>query len=553
MSIRLTGMASGLDTDSMIKELMSAYSAKKDKDVKASTKHEWTMAAWKETNSKVYSFYTGALSSMKFSKLGSLRKATISNSSVASITASNSAPVGTHKLSVMQLATSGYMTGGEITTKSGESVGADTRLSELGLTNGTIKVNDTEIKIDGNMTMSKLASQMREAGVEANFDAASGRFFVSSKASGSDGEFTITAGDEQGIDALMSLGLMSVTDINGDETAEMAKYRELAESGLNTKEAAAARKIVEMYDAGELENSSESARISAQDAVIKLNGATFTSNTNSFSINGLTIEATAVTTKEIENADGSVTIKDEPVTITTSVDSQGIYDKIKNFLKAYNEMIGHIDGLYYADSAKGYEPLTTEEKDALTDKEVEEWEQKVKDALLRKDSTLGGISSALKNVFLGMSYTTESGKTYNIAALGIGTGNYFSTDDKDRGKFHINGDKDDEATAASADKLMAAIAADPEGVSEFFSKLADKLYSTLDDKMKSTTLSSAFTIYNDKQMSSQYSEYKKKLSDWDTKLDEIEEKYAKQFAAMEKALEQLNAKQSSLAQMLGTA
>ena len=69
MSIRLTGMASGLDTDSMIKELMSAYSAKKDKDVKAQTRHEWTMQAWKDTNSKVYSFYTGALSSMKFSKL----------------------------------------------------------------------------------------------------------------------------------------------------------------------------------------------------------------------------------------------------------------------------------------------------------------------------------------------------------------------------------------------------------------------------------------------------------------------------------------------------
>ncbi len=54
-------------------------------------------------------------------------------------------------------------------------------------------------------------------------------------------------------------------------------------------------------------------------------------------------------------------------------------------------------------------------------------------------------------------------------------------------------------------------------------------------------------------MSSQYSEYKKKLSDWDTKLEEIEEKYAKQFAAMEKALEMLNSKQSALAQMLGTA
>ncbi len=553
MAIRLTGMASGLDTDSMIKELMSAYTAKKDKDVKAQTKHEWTMQAWKETNSKVYSFYTGALSSMKFSSLGNLRKASVSNSSVASVTASSSAPVGTHKLSVLQLAASGYMTGGELRTRSGADASANTRLSDLGITKGTIKLNDKEIKLDGNMTMGALVSQMKEAGVGVNFDADSQRIFINSSSSGLDGEFTVTAADMEGIEALQNLGLMSVTDVDGNETADMAKYRELAKSGANTKEAEAARRIVEMYDAGELINSSESARISAQDAVIKLNGATFTSNSNSFSINGLSIEATAVTTTEVVNADGSVTVKDNPATITTSVDSQGIYDKIKSFLSAYNEMIGHIDSLYYADSAKGYEPLTTEEKDALTDKEVEEWEKKVKDALLRKDSTLGGISSALKNVFLGASYTSESGKVYNIATLGIGTGSYFSTDDKDRGKFHINGDKDDAATAANSDKLMAAIMADPEGVSGFFSQLADKLYSTLDDKMKSTTLSSAFTIYNDKQMSSQYSEYKKKLTDWDKRLEEIEEKYTRQFTAMEKALEQLNSKQSSLAALLGTA
>lgn len=551
MAIRLTGMASGLDTDSMITELMSAYSAKKDKDVKAQTKHEWTMQAWKDTNSKVYSFYTGALSSMKFSKLSNLRKATISNSSVASVSTSGTAPTGTYKLSVKQLAASGYMTGGELKTKSGAKVASDTKLADLGMSKGTIKVNDKEINIDGNMTVSKLVSQMKDAGVDASFDAASQRFFVSSKASGADGEFTITAGDTDGIAALQSLGLMSLTDTDGNETAEMAKYRELAASGLNTKEAQAAKQIVEMFDKGELENSAGAARITAQDAVIELNGATFRSNTNSFSINGLNIEATALTTTEKVNADGSVTIKDEPVTITTSVDSQGIYDNIKSFLSAYNEMIGHIDTLYYADSAKGYEPLTSQEKDALTDKEVEEWEQKVKDALLRRDSTLGSISSSLKNVILGASYTTESGKTYNIAALGIGTGSYFSTDDKDRGKFHINGDKDDEASSSSTDKLMAAIMEDPEGVSEFFSSLADKLYSTLGDKMKSTTLSSAMTIYNDKQMSSQYSEYKTKLSDWDKKLADIEDKYTKMFTAMETALEKLNSQQSSLAMMLG--
>lgn len=147
-------------------------------------------------------------------------------------------------------------------------------------------------------------------------------------------------------------------------------------------EIAAAQKIV---NEGIYTNSADSARIVAQDAEIKLNGATFTGSTNSFSINGLTIDAKNTT--------------QSAVTITTSVDTQGIYDKIKELLKGYNEMIGNIDEQYYAESAKGYEPLTNDEKEAMTDKQIEEWEDKIKKALLRKDGTLGGISSALKNVF----------------------------------------------------------------------------------------------------------------------------------------------------------
>ena len=45
MPIRITGMNSGLDTDSIVKELVSAYSTKKDDIVKQKTKHEWKQEA----------------------------------------------------------------------------------------------------------------------------------------------------------------------------------------------------------------------------------------------------------------------------------------------------------------------------------------------------------------------------------------------------------------------------------------------------------------------------------------------------------------------------
>ena len=104
MPIRLSGMNSGLDTEALVRDLVSAYSMKKDKVVKQQTKHQWTMDAWKDTNSKVYSFYTSSLSSMRYSSSYQLKKATITNSTIANVTATNSSVVGTQKLSVTQLA-----------------------------------------------------------------------------------------------------------------------------------------------------------------------------------------------------------------------------------------------------------------------------------------------------------------------------------------------------------------------------------------------------------------------------------------------------------------
>ena len=53
MAIRITGMYSGLDTESIISELASAQSVKKNKLVKAQTKLSWKQDAWKALNTKI--------------------------------------------------------------------------------------------------------------------------------------------------------------------------------------------------------------------------------------------------------------------------------------------------------------------------------------------------------------------------------------------------------------------------------------------------------------------------------------------------------------------
>lgn len=291
--------------------------------------------------------------------------------------------------------------------------------------------------------------------------------------------------------------------------------------------------LLEMDKAG----GTGSVRITGQDAEIELNGATFISNTNNFQVNGLTITANAVTEEN------------EEISITTETDVQSIYDKIKDFFKEYNELIKEMDTLYNAPSIKGYEPLTDDEKEAMTDKEVEKWEQKIKDSILRRDDTLQSVADAMKNAF---QKTYEiNGKKYSLSSFGIKTAGYFAAGANEKSMFHIDGDEDD-GLAGQTDKLMAAIASDPDTVCSFFNQLAQGVYDSLYNKMRSTTLSSVNTVYNDKKMENDYREYTKTIKKWEEKIEAYEEKYRKQFTAMETALAKLNSNSSALAGLLGS-
>jgi flagellar hook-associated protein 2 len=69
--------------------------------------------------------------------------------------------------------------------------------------------------------------------------------------------------------------------------------------------------------------------------------------------------------------------------------------------------------------------------------------------------------------------------------------------------------------------------------------------------MKSSSLSSALTVYNDKEMAKTLSNYKADLAKMEKKLADIEERYFKQFAAMETAMARINSQSSALMSMLG--
>ncbi|MBD9153377.1 MAG: hypothetical protein EGP77_14505 [Lachnospiraceae bacterium] len=543
--LRMTGMYSGMDTESIVSQLVKTKSTKVTNLKNEQKKLEWKQTAWQDLNSKIYNMYSKTLSNLRLTSAYSKKSTVSSDSTKATVVASEGAVNGTQTLKVNKLAKSGYLTGAKLDGKTTTTTGTDgkdvtkvvnwettDKLSEIdsNLTGKTISITTgsgtdaktTDIEITADMTINDLVAKFKDAGVNASFDTTNQRFFINSTGTGSAKNFTLTSDDST---ALASLGLdpnTTYTDINGSKNSCV--------------------------------------KIEGQDAEIVLNGATFVSDSNTFSINGLTINTLGVT--------------DEEISLVTSTDYDGIYNTIKDFLTEYNDLINKMDKLYNADSARKYDMLTDDEKDSMTDDEVEQWEDKIKSALLRKDNSLYNVMNTLTTTMMdgyyennlsdkqkkNMSaseisawYKENGGKKHYLSDYGIGTLSYFEAQDNEHHAYHINGDADDEFTSTKEDKLKAAIAEDPEGTANFFATLCKTLYSKLDETMsESTEYSSIYKVYNDKQLKKDYNDYTTKISDAEDELNDYEDRWYNKFSKMEVALSKLQSQTSSISSMLGS-
>ncbi len=602
MAMRISGLMSGMDTESIISQLVEAKRTKVNKAVKAQKSLKYKQDAWKTLNAQIKKLHTTALSNMRWE--GSFVKKTtkVSNNNKVSVITGEMAMNGVHSLKVNQMAQSGNLTGGKLTRKDGEAVTGNTMLGELtgptlagqGLIvveNGTGENSRTPITMDETTTISDFVGALRSAGLNANFDESNGRIYVAAKASGTENDFNIrtyqngegmydAASAANGLQMLQALGLdysnsakdsiegmidgvnlaldsgsalngwtaelkimadnLGFVDSNGKIRKDLTDddYKNLAIQMLNGTSG--------VSDSG-LKNwanqwLNRGQKLDASDAKITLDGVEYSSSKNTFEINGLTLTVNATTDPN------------ETITITTEDDTDGIYDMIKNFFKEYNSLINQMDKLYNADSSKGYEPLLDEEKEAMSESEIEEWETKIKDSILRKDSSLNTIASEMKRIMMegvNMAEEGEPKKMMYLSQFGINTLGYFIAAENEKNAYHIDGDSDDADTSGNADKLKSMIANDPDTVVKFFTTLSRTLYDRMTEVMAGTEYSSAYTAYDDKKMQLEYDEYTVKIKELEDKLADYEDKWYAKFAAMETAMAKMQQNASAVTALLG--
>lgn len=441
--IQLGGLVSGFDTTSMVESLMKVEQLKVDKVQQQKMKVEWQKEAYVKVSDRYSEFIlsmrdtfgiSNSISSHGLTRpsttnnLSWVNKATTSNSSILEAKVLSEAKPGKYEVKVTQLADNFKAASSANVSKKkdganlAEQLGLDPNLDiDLEISNGK-----ESIKIQGkaqDLTMDALVKQINGlSGVSASYDKTIDRFFIQTTETGAEHQLKITDNTGTG------------TSTSGGEVLKALKL----DSSIKNEET-----------------------YKGQNAKIDYNGAKdieFSSNT--FNLQGIefTINSSNV---------------NETVIVNVSTDVDAVVDKVKTFVDEYNKLITDIGKTLSESTYRDYAPLTDAQKESMTEKQIELWEEKAKSGLLRNDSIISMIQQNIKSAIL-QDVVLSDGTSINLNSIGIQTKSYSSA--ATSGELQID-----------EDKLRAAITNNPSGVLElFFATPSDSDLNTSDRNLSTS-------------------------------------------------------------------
>ncbi|GIN58409.1 hypothetical protein J8TS2_27280 [Lederbergia ruris] len=271
-----------------------------------------------------------------------------------------------------------------------------------------------------------------------------------------------------------------------------------------------------------------------QNAKFTINGLETERSSNTFDMNGVTI------TLKQTFGEGD----QQPTTISVGNDTGQVLENIKKFVEDYNELIKEIGDKLKEERYRDYKPLTDDEREELSEKQQEKWEEMARSGLLKGDMVLSGVLSSMR---MDMYSTVETNGIFKqLASIGIKTtANYL-----EGGKLEI-----DEA------KLKAALEEDPESVENLFrgndseagKGIVHRLYDTVDASMKKLQEKAGRATSTNQQftLGRELINVDKSIDRFEERLKMTENRYWRQFTAMEKAIQQANQQSMYLMQQFG--
>lgn len=264
-----------------------------------------------------------------------------------------------------------------------------------------------------------------------------------------------------------------------------------------------------------------------QDALVSINGG----DVLSFSSNQIKVMGISLNLK----GEGTAVLN-------VSQDIDAAVNKIKAFVESYNAVMEKINTKLTEKRYRDFLPLTDEQKSEMKEKEIELWEEKAKSGLLSSDAMLSGIASGLRMTAMD-AVSGLSGDYKTLSSIGITTLSW-----NDKGRLYIN-----------EEKLRQALSEDMEGVMNLFTNssqngIAQKIYDKVNASINQIVNKAGRDDYkvDNSILGKEILAQSEKLDDMQKKLAEIEDRYWKQFTAMEKALAKMQSQSDWLmAQLSG--
>ncbi|MCG8540265.1 MAG: flagellar filament capping protein FliD [Clostridia bacterium] len=353
-------------------------------------------------------------------------------------------------------------------------------------------------------------------------------------------EFTIN-GESFSFDGASTSINEIMSSVNSNQNADVRMmYDELADKILVESKDTGATSKVEITDVSGnfmtalgLNGASQSGSDASIDLDDGSGSQTISRSTNEFTVNGIRYNLK-------EDYTGNISFRVEG-------DSNDLYDKINEFVEDYNKIIEDINGKLKEKKDYDYKPLTDAQRDGMSEKEIEQWEEQAKSGILRGDRTLRRLVNDMRDIM----YEAVDGTA--LYQIGITT----SSNYKDSGKLIIN-----------ENKLRGAIEDNPDAIANLFTKedegLANKLQDVLENNVSTRTnvnghkgmlLEKAGMLgdrsVNSNILSDQISRYDDMIADMIDGLIKKENHYYNMFAKMESALAEMQAQTSWLTNQMG--
>ena len=489
--MRVGGLASGMDTDSIVKDMMKIQKMPLDKLMQQKVFTEWQQEAIRNTNLSMTNLRTSASNLRLQSSFNSYSASSPAPNSFTVATTAN-AMSGSYKVQVTSVASAAKLNSANSITNSAGTAAKST--DQIGVA-GKITIGTISIDVASTDTFADVAKNLQDKtaasvpALRASFDNTTSRFFIATKGMGADQAFTMEFK-------------------NADGTAAST---ELANKIMNSSGATSA-----------------TATGAADGEIMFDNIAIKNLKTNQTTVNGVTVNLLQAGAEAIINVQSN---PEKPLAM------------IKDFVDKYNEIIENLQKQLVEKRYPDFQPLSDEQKKDMTEKEIELWEDKARSGLLRNDPILKSAMQDLRKAFMDSVASIADGNIKHLSQIGINTGNY-----TEGGKLFIDEKKLSEALANKPDEVMALFTTrDAAG-----NGVGARVYDTLNNIVKnlSEKAGSSSSSVDNSTLSKKIKQMNEEISRWQDRLTRVEDRYWKQFTAMEKALSQMNSQSAWMQQNL---